>query len=527
MKFMHYDQNQTYLLPPSLVECLPEDHICFVVNDVVNNIDLKEIENGYTEEGHPAYNPRIMIKILFYGYLQGTRSSRKLENKTYEDISFRYLTGNAHLDHGTINLFRQKHLLKLSLIFAQIIAAVKSLGLADFSDISIDGTKIKAQASKENLFTKEEIVKIKAKIETFLAESEKIDDEEDKKFGDKRGYNQIPKRLADPKVRREEILKIQKKLTDLDKADKEIDQKQEKAKEEDKKNSNIRKEKREQNKTNNLTSNTTDPESALMKMKDSSFQMAYNVGIAASKQFIAAYDITDDPSDTKSLPDMIKKTEENTKQKVKKIKADSAYFTKGNLTFLRDNQTEAFIPDTLMKSEERKENKANKDNTENKYDRSNFKYDEKNDQFICPEGKPLKLRRKNKNKNGAKEYKGEKCKDCPFLSLCAKGNTRYLQIDFESEEMRKTMRTKLNTEEGKQKYGERLPEIEPVMASLKCDQNFTEFSCVGKEMALVELGLASTAHNIKKIYFGLKRLGIKRKEIKWDSIMRVQQAQTA
>jgi transposase len=316
MKFMHYDQNQTLLLPPSLAECLPEDHISFIVSDIVNHLDLSKIEDEYTEDGHPAYNPKMMIKILFYGYVQGVRSSRKLENKTFEDLGFRYLTANAHLDHGTINLFRKKHLSELPLVFAQIITAIKGLGLADFSDISIDATKIKAQASRDNLFSKELIAKLKAKIETFLSEAEKIDAEEDKKFGSKRGYNQIPRRLADPKTRQEEIRKLQKKLTDLDRADKAIDQKQEKAVECDKTIGHRNQGKQTRYHVKNNSSNTTDPEANVMKMKDGSYKMAYNVGITAAKQFIAAYDISDDPTDIRSLPGLVKMTEELTKQKL-------------------------------------------------------------------------------------------------------------------------------------------------------------------------------------------------------------------
>jgi len=524
MKFMQYNQNQTLLLPPSLVECLPEDHLCFVIDDVVNSFNLSMIERGYVEEGHPAYHPKMMIKILFYGYTQDVRSSRKLENKTVEDIAFRYLSANAHLDHGTINLFRKTHLSELPFIFAQIIAAIKGLGLADFSDLSLDGTKIKAQASTDNLFTKKEITRLKSRIETFLAESDEVDLKEDKQFGKKRGYNQMPEHLADPKVRREKIRKIQKKLADLNNAGREIDRKQKEAKKDDKENK-TQKGRRKQEKIRNLSSNTTDPEASLMKMKDGLSRMAYNVGLTTAKQFIAAYDVSDNPSDTRSLPEMVKKTEENTGQKVKKIKADAAYFTKNNINFLTDNQTEAFIPDTYMRADQRKEDKAKKENKPEKYDRKNFVYDKENDQFICPEGKPLKRAKYDHNKGkDVRTYRGAQCQDCSCRSLCTKGKIRSFTFDFELEAMRQIMRTRLNTTEGRRKYGERLYEIEPVMADLKRNQGLIEFLCRGKEMALVETGLASSAHNLKKLFFGLKRIGMKRKEVDWSSLMKTQTA---
>ena len=515
MKFMNYDQNQSYLLPPTLAECLSDDHFCFTVNDIVDNLDLSKIESDYKEEGHPAYHPKMMIKVLFYGYTQGVRSSRKLENKTSEDIAFRYLTGNSHLDHGTINLFRKTHLNDLPLIFAQVIAAAQSLGLADFSDVSLDGTKIKAQASRSNLLSKERINELKNQFESFLAEAEQIDTEEDARFGKERGYNQVPKHLADPKKRKEEIRKIQERLAKLDKASKEIDKKQEEAKERDGTKDKGRHAKRKQNSLSATTSNTTDSDSNLMKMKDDSFKMAYNAQITTSKQFIAAYDVTNEATDPKSLPAMVKKTEENTKQKVKNIKADSAYFTKYNMVFLEDNQTEAFIPDRLKEAEENNRQKK----TIGKYDRKNFSYDEKNDQFICPEGKPLTLRQRNIFGDGIREYRGTECKNCASHDLCVKGRNRHIQVDFKLDKMVKDMRAKLNTKEGREKYQERQSEVEPVFGNLAHNLHFTEFLCRGKTMAMIELGLISSAHNLKKIFYALKRKGIKPKEIPWDNLL--------
>jgi transposase len=177
-----------------------------------------------------------------------------------------------------------------------------------------------------------------------------------------------------------------------------------------------------------------------------------------------------------------------------------------------------------MKSDKKKEEKEKQENTKNKYDRDNFIYDEKHDRFICPEGKFLKLKQKNKYQDGVREYKGTECKKCPFLSSCCKGTKRTFEFDFKLRDIRSEMRTKLNTDEGKQKYNERITEVEPVMADIKRNQNFPEFLCRGKKMAFVELGLASSAHNIKKMFLSLKSKGIKRKEVNWNSLIKMQTA---
>lgn len=503
--FKPYNQNQIMLLPPSLTECLPDDHLCFTINDIVENLDTSLIENSYQEMGAPAYNPKMLLKIIFYAYSQGSRSSRKIENSLTENIAFRYLAANNHIDHGTISLFRKNHLKQLPTIFAQIVILASSLGLADFSDISIDGTKIKANASKRNLFDKDEIKNITNKMKEIISEAEAIDMKEDKRFAEKRGYNQVPEYLADPKIRKAKIKKLQKRLIDLTKANQEIDDKQKKAQ---------RLGQKETEKTNNQTSNTTDRESSIMKMKDSSFKMAYNCQFTTANQFISAYEVNNDPSDTNSLPVMIEKTEKTTQEKVKQTKADSAYFTKDNLHFLKDNGTEAFIPDTLKESEERKE----RDNQVSRFNRHRFQYNQKTDQFICPEGKVLKLIKINKN-NASREYRCNDCGQCLFKKLCTKGKARYLEIDFELDKLRSQMRQKLNSPEGKKKYLERLSEIEPVIGNLKHNLGFTEFNCRGQDMARIELGLISTVHNIIKIVKSLEKNKIKLKEIDWSNLM--------
>lgn len=502
MMFRQYSQNQQMLLPPSLADCLPADHLCFVINDVVDGLDLTDIEKTYSPEGSPAYNPRLLIKVLFYAYSQAIRSSRKIENGLSENIAFRILSANTHLDHGTINLFRKNHLVELPSIFAQIVVCAGNLGMADLSDISIDGTKIKACASKKNLFTKESIDEIKARVKEILEDAQKIDDEEDQEFGDKRGYNQVPEKLADPKTRKEEISKIQKRLAKLDKADSRIKEKQDKAKG-----------KKQKGQTRNKTSNTTDPDANPMKMKDGSFKMAYNCQLTATNQIITAYKVTNDPADTHHLQPMIKETEENTKQTVKTTKTDSSYFTEEDIEFTKANGINAFIPDVLFEKEKTRKQKGNT----NPYDRDNFTYDQTKDEFTCPEGKTLKFKRC--LGGGSREYICQDCAGCPAKPLCTKAQNRTVTRNPKLLALWQEMRDKLKTKEGKKKYQERMSEIEPVIGNIKCNQGLTSFLCRGKTMVGIELGLACSVHNITKIFHRLKRENKRSEEISWSELM--------
>jgi len=438
-KFKTYQQNQSYLLPPSLSDCLPKDHICFAINSIVDGLDLEPIEKTYSDQGASAYPPSALAKVLFLAYIQGIRSSRKIETKLYQDIAFRFLSGNINPDHGTINLFRKNHLENLKEIFAQIIVIADSLGMVDLADISIDGTKIKANASRDNTLNLKQIGDYKKYFEKAMEEAEEIDKQEDKKYGTGRGYGAMPAHLIDPKARQKAIETAKRKLAKLKEAEKRIKEKQELARnKEDKK---LKK---------NNAQNLTDPDANLMKMKDGSFKAGYNVQLATSRQFIAAYGLSGDSTDSRSLPTMICETQANTKTKVATVKADAGYFSKSNVEFFEKNRIDGYIPPL-------KNSGGNND----------FKYDKVKDEFICSQGKELVFKRMDR---GAKQYWGTECGGCPKLAACTKMKYKSFNYDFGLVQKSEAMDRKLKTESGRLKYKERITEIEPVFGDIKHNQ---------------------------------------------------------
>lgn len=481
-KFKEYSQNQTMLLPPNITDWIPKDHQCFVISEIIDKLNISCVENTYSDNGASAYNPRMLVKIIFYSYTKGIRSSRKIENLTYENIVYRYLSANQFPDHGTINLFRKDHLKDLEDLFAQVVVLCDRLGIIDPSDISIDGSVFKANASKKSTYDKETIAKLKKKIGGIFQEAEDIDKEEDKKYGNKRGYSEMPEKLKDPKTRTKEIERLQEKMRKLKEADQTIKEKQAKAKT-----------KREKELTGNKTCNTTDSEAKLMKMKKGkTYQPAYNGQIATSNQIILAYDVTDDGADTKLLIPMINKTENNTEKKVKKAKADASYFSKNNLEKIEEKEIDAYIPDQAKTLEEKQE----RNNEIPEYDKRNFKYDKDKDEFICPKKKSLLLNGMNRE---AKKYACSDCKDCPVKSKCTKSKKRSISVDRQFEKYKREMRRKLNSKEGKSKYLERMSDVEPVFGNIIYNQNSGYFLCRGKPMVKIEFGLSCLAHNLVKM----------------------------
>ncbi len=199
--FRPYDPEQIFLMPASLEDWLPIGHLVYFISDVVNHLDLSSIMRRYEEEkGYPPYHPAMMVKVLLYAYCIGVPSSRKIEKRLEEDIGFRVLAANNTPDFRTISDFRKDHLQALAALFLQVLKLCQKAGLVKLGHISIDGTKIKANASKHKAMSykrmKEEEARLVAEIQDLLKKAKAVDEEEDQKYGrDKRG-DELPRELA-------------------------------------------------------------------------------------------------------------------------------------------------------------------------------------------------------------------------------------------------------------------------------------------------------------------------------------------
>jgi transposase len=159
-------------MPVELREWLPEDHLAYVISDVVDTLDLSPIYAKYDAvlPGQPPYHPRMMVKLLFYAYTVGIPSSRRIEKKTYEDVAFRVLTVDQHPDHDTICDFRKTHFQALRTFFVQVLAVCQEAGLVKLGHVSFDGTKVKANASKHKAMSYARMVKKEAELEQEVDE---------------------------------------------------------------------------------------------------------------------------------------------------------------------------------------------------------------------------------------------------------------------------------------------------------------------------------------------------------------------
>lgn len=199
-RYRPYQPQQSFLLPPSIDEWLPEDHLVRFVGDIVDELDLTPIYAEYEREsrGYPPYEPSMMVKILVYAYAVGVYSSRKIEKRLYEDVAFRYLAAGNFPDFRTINTFRKRHLNDFQRLFLEVLMLCQQAGLVKLGTVAIDGTKMKANASKHKAMSygrmKQEEARLLGEIKQLTDKAEKTDRLEDRRYGDQRG-DELPEEL--------------------------------------------------------------------------------------------------------------------------------------------------------------------------------------------------------------------------------------------------------------------------------------------------------------------------------------------
>lgn len=481
MSFKLYSQNQITFLPPALSDLVPQNHLARVVSEVVDSLDLTSFYSEYSDEGCSAYNPTMLLKVIFYSYAVGIRSSRKIAKKLEEDVIFMWLSGNQKPDFRTISDFRKDRLNHLKRTFAQIVVICKNLGMIKVGTVSIDSTAIKANASAKKTRNKEQLYKelkeIEKEMKKALQEAIIQDEREDEIFGEDKRGDEIPKNLQNKEVRIEKIRKVKEKLK---RAQKIIE------------------------KENLVKINTTDPEAKFVRLKSNKKKPGFNNHIATENQVIITYKTTDQAADYPEFQNIVKEVKENTGQKPIRLLTDSAYCSQDNLQYVEDEEIDGYMPDSIKVAKESKE----ENKYQSKFNKENFKYSKEDDIYICPAGKKLRCSSKARREYRRYEAKEEDCLKCKYKPQCTKGKHRVIKRNEILEELRTKMREKLDSKEGKEIYKQRIHEPEPVFGNIKYNLNFSQFLLRGLKKAEIEFGLACIGHNIKKIGSYLVQGGI-------------------
>jgi len=342
--FRPYTPGQSFLLPPSPLDWLPEGHLARFILDLMRELDLTRIYAYYERElrGYPPHHPLMMVALLLYGYCVGVPSSRKIERKTHEDVAFRVIAGGEHPDHTRISEFRRVHLEALAELFVQVLRLCQKAGLVKLGMVALDGTKVKANASKHKAMSYDRMQKdearLREKVAELLAAAEKVDATEDAEYGAGRIGDELPEELRRTQDR---LKKIREAKAALEAEAKQRKAEEQAAKDNDEpppgpRETSLPKHKvpitAEGKPTDKAQRNFTDPESRIMKTGDGYVQ-GYNcqAAVDAAHQIIVAQAVTNQSPDPEHLVPMLTKTVDNCGATPEKLIADAGYFSENNV----------------------------------------------------------------------------------------------------------------------------------------------------------------------------------------------------
>jgi transposase len=340
--FRAFDPDQDLLLPPSLDEWLPAEHMArFIAELVDEHLDLSRIHAGYTEgRGAPPYDPRLMVRILVYGYTTGVRSSRKLEAACVDVVALRWLAGGTTPDYRSIARFRKRHLSALGHLFVQALELCQAAGMVRLGQVALDGTKLRANASRRKAMSyarmseKEKV--LAQEVSDLLAEAEAIDRAEDARYGKNRRGDELPEELRRRETRLAAIRRARQALEDeaRERAEAEAEQRaRDKGEDEDTVAERVAAAGEKAVPRPKAQRNFTDPESRIMKTSDGSFHQCFNgqAVVDAEHQVIVAAEVTDCAADVANLIPMTEQTITNTGQAPDQMLTDAGYCSEDNL----------------------------------------------------------------------------------------------------------------------------------------------------------------------------------------------------
>ncbi len=452
------EPTQLMMFATSVEDSVPQDSDVRMLSDVMDRLDWSGFEAGYAETGCPAYPPKVLCKVLVYGYSKGIRSSRALEDAVKNDKRYIWIAGGLEPDHCTISRFRKDKEPELRAMFTDSVRVCTEVGLVLLNTVSVDGSRIAARASKRSLYNKKRAAREAEAIDRILKEAEEADRREDELYGNDSG-RKLPEELADAAKRKQKIEEITRRL---------------KA-------------------SGRRSVSATDEECRVMRTANG-LGPAYNVqiGVDSSNGIIVAADVTDSETDSGQLGGVLEEVVQNTGCKPDLALADTGYSGEQTYKYLEESGQEALIP---VKTQPQQKN------WNDLFGSRNFMQDEEKDVLICPVGRELTFRQELRCGSGTyREYTACGCKDCSFYRECVppKCKTgRSIRISVVAR-TRKEMIEKLKTPEGRAAYALRRQTVETVFANTKSNMKLNRFMLDGKAGASSEWWLICTAHNLKK-----------------------------
>jgi len=459
MAYRYGDRCQKTLFPQSIDEYIPNDAPVRAYDVIIGSLDFGElgIEVDPHKVGCPQYDPKVMLKLLVYGYSYGIRSSRKLERETHYNLSFIWLAAGLKPDHKTIAEFRRNNKLALKKVLRQCARLCVKLDLIEGNTLFIDGTQVRANASIKNSWTKERcrkhLKKIDKRIKGILSECESVDEKE-------KGQPSLIKMKEEFKTQEALRSKVREILGEL--------------KTEEKK-----------------STNTTDPECTKTHGRQGS-HAGYNMQSVVDEKhgLIVSNDVVNENNDLHQLAEQVEQAHETLEKKCQTACADSGYSNIDELDKVDQQDIKVVVPSPRQASRK----------VPGSFDKYKFKYDADNDCYICPQGHILTCRRTQIDRR-RKEYMPNPsvCKQCPNFGVCTKSKLGRKITRLLKEELKEKLEVQYEQPESQAIYELRKQKVELPFGHIKHNLKVDGFLLRGLEGVKAEASLLASCFNIARM----------------------------
>ena len=513
--FKQYSQGQSLLLPPSLEDLIDSTHLVRVINQVVEAMDLSALINLYEGGGTTAYHPRMLLKVLLYGYCSKIYTGRKIARALRSDIHFMWLGGMSRPDFRTINAFRSGRAKEvIEELFQELLEFLMEHAYIKMENYFCDGSTFRADANQHKMVWKKNAERYKAKSEQkcrqLLKQIDELNQSEDQQYGssdlEENGTTPLTKEVISEEVARlnEKLKTITQKRT-LRKAA----TLKKKLKEQESKIDQYNRQISRAGKRSGY--NKTDEDATAMMMKNKVEVLpAYNVVAGSEEQFITGISVHQNTHDGGCFKDHMAQVATQQPFAPKRVIADSIFGSEQNYELLEGMEVENFLKFPTYHKEQTKSYR------DNPFLKDNFPYDPLTDSYGCPNGARLVYKTKYQQthkrtgyKSLIREYECSDCTGCPFYQKCCKstkGENRKIQVNEKLENYKQRARENLGTEKGSQLKKQRSIEIESCFGDIKHNMNFRRFHVRGLLKVKTEITLVAMAHNLRKMYLkGLKK----------------------
>jgi transposase len=512
--FKQYDQQQSLLLPPSLDEMISPNHLVRVVNQVVEEMDISSLTGQYPGGGSSSYHPKMLLKVLLYGYSLKIYTGRKIAKALSQDINFMWLSAMSHPDFRTINGFRSGRAKEvIEVLFKELLLFLVDHHYIRLENYFCDGSPFIADGNRNKMVWRKNAQRYKEaaskRCQQLFRDIDQLNLQENTQYGDKDLEEKGEESTITLDAIQKQIQNLNQKVTTA--VNKQQLRKIEslKKKLQSEKSKTLKYERQIETAGKRSGYNTSDHDATAMIMKNKQEILpAYNILAGSEDQFITGISVHQNTNDATCFAEHLDELVKLQPFQVKNIIADSIFGTEQNYDLLEEKHIGNYMKFPQYHSEQKKKNR------ENPFAKDNFTYIKESDCFICPNGKQLKFKSINTQTNSKtgftstiKVYQGKGCIHCQFYQECCKSKSegnRTLSINEKLERYKQQARDNLKSTEGEKLRKARSIEIESCFGDIKHNMEFRRFHLRGKTKVATEITLVAMAHNLRKLFIKLQ-----------------------